>query len=338
MKAALLNEPFNFEIVEQEIPEPGPFEVRLKVAAAGICGTDIEAFSGKIPKGWTIKYPFQMGHELSGIVDKMGTRVTGFSLGDRVVPDGRLTCGGCLYCHRGHFNACLNAGYTSGGFKEYSLYPFQNLVKIPDEVSMEEAALTEPLSCCLYGINKLHVPLGSHGVVLGDGPIGILHAQLLRNQGTKTIIVGITKERLNLAKDLGFKYVIDAQTQDPVEAVKEITCDHGADIVILAVGSEKIMEQALYMSARKGHILYFAAILKDQIQLPLDIIHYKELKLIGSYDSTLANYRDALKLMSWGQVDVKSLITHSFCLTDIKSAFETACSRQGMKIIIKTDC
>ncbi|KUO50083.1 MAG: hypothetical protein APF76_06355 [Desulfitibacter sp. BRH_c19] len=338
MKAAVLIKPLKFQIIEIEQPEPGPFEVRIKVKAAGICGTDLEAYKGNSPKGWTIQYPFQMGHELSGVVDKLGTEVQGFKIGDHVVPDGRLVCGRCINCHKGHFNACLNAGYTSGGFKEYSVYPFQNLVKIPNGVSFEEAALTEPLSCCIYGTSQLNIPLGCNAVVIGDGPIGLLHAQILRSRGAKTTIIGITKERLEVAKGLGFDSIINAENQDMVEEVKHITGGYGADIVISAVGNEKVLEDALIISARKGQVLYFAAVMKDKIQLDLDLVHYKELRLIGSYDSTLANYRDALKLMFLNQIDVKPLITHSFYLTDIKQAFEAAHSQQGMKIVIKNEC
>jgi L-iditol 2-dehydrogenase len=335
MRIALLTRPGQFEIREEKVPEPGPDEARIRVAAAGICGTDIEAFSGRTPRGWQVSYPFRMGHELAGVVDQIGPGVNGLQEGDLVVPDGRVPCGQCSYCRRGLFNSCIQAGYISGGFMEYSVYPGRNLVKVPDAVPPDQAAMAEPLSCCLYGSSKLDVSLGDTAVVVGDGPIGIMHSQLLTRRGARVLLLGIADEKLQVARLTGAEVVVNGCKENAADAVREFTNGQGAELVVVAAGSESILEQALSMAARGGQVLYFAAAMKERLQLPLDLVHYKELKLIGSYDSTIAYFEDALRVMDCGLVDLEPLITGQFSLEDIQEAFETARKREGLKIIIR---
>ncbi|ATW25882.1 zinc-dependent alcohol dehydrogenase [Candidatus Formimonas warabiya] len=335
MKVALLTEPLKFNLVEEEKPEPGPDQVRIRVASAGICGTDIEAFLGNVPRGWHISYPFRMGHELAGTVDQVGAHVTTVRVGDRVVPDGRLTCGHCYQCRRRKFSACLNAGYISGGFMEYTVYPSRNLVRLPDGLSWDQGAWAEPVSCCIYGNSKLEVGIGDTAVVFGDGPIGIIHGQLLKKRGARTILVGVADHKLKIAEQTGIDETIHAQRRDPVAEVRRLTGGRGADIVVVAVGHEKVLEQALYLAGRGGQILYFAAALKEKLALPLDLVHYQELKLMGSYDSMICHYEDALQAMASGAVVVEPLISHRFALEDIQKAFELARKREGLKILIQ---
>lgn len=334
MKVALLTEAGKFAVVEEGASQPGPGQVKIKVAAAGICGTDLEVFSGKVPRGWQVTYPFRLGHELAGVVEEVGPEVSGVQVGDRVVPDGRLTCGSCTPCRKGNFSACHNAGYISGGFREYSIYPARNLVKIPTGVSLEEAAVTEPLSCCVNGLSKLELPLAGTAVVMGDGPIGLLHLQLLKSKGLRTAIVGMMADRLQLAGELGADEAINFLEQDPVQAVNAFTAGCGADIVVVAVGSARVLEQSLEMAARRGQILYFAASMQARVDLPLDLVHYKELRLLGSYDSTIANFETALQMLACGMVRVKPLLTHRFELEHIQEAFATAKERKGLKILV----
>ncbi len=248
-KNALILENGEFIIKEGEIPQPGNGEVVVKVAACGICGTDLNLFIGKRPRGWKISFPFQMGHELSGIIHTVGEGVPdepGLRVGDRVVPDGRLPCGYCRYCRRGHENLCVDAGYTAGGFGQYAVYPFRNLVKVPDGVDLVEAAFAEPLACCINGNNKLmDVPIGGIGVVIGTGPIGLIHVQLLRSRGMQVIAIDQKERRLAVAKDLGANHVILAEKPfefDPelVGKVMDLTGGFGADVVVSAAGLDPL--------------------------------------------------------------------------------------------------
>lgn len=334
MKIALLMGALDMKVHQQPLPEPGPGQVRLKVASAGVCGTDIDAYKGHQPKGWTITYPFRMGHELSGVVDAVGEGVTAFRPGDRVVPDGRIPCGRCSQCRDGHVNACTNGGYTSGGFMEYSIYNQSALTRIPENLNFDQAAFTEPLSCCLYGNRKLDVKVGDFAVVIGDGAIGILHAQILKSRGAEVALVGLLPERLKVAGDLGIDYLIDASRVDAVSRVNELTGGLGANIVVCAAGAEAVLAQALSMAARYGQVLYFAATLREKLTLDLDLIHYKELRLIGSYDSTTAFFEQALKAMSLGIINVDPLITHRFGLDQAQEALDAAKNMLGLKVMI----
>jgi L-iditol 2-dehydrogenase len=334
MKIARLQEPLKMQVEEFEIPTIGPDEVLVKVVACGVCGTDVEAYQGKVPRGWTITYPFRMGHELAGTVVEVGKNVTNVKPGDRVVPDGRLICGYCYHCRRGMFSACENQGYFSGGLAQYSNYPFRNLTKIPEGVSLEEAAFAEPLACVINGQSKLAVAYGSVAVVIGDGPIGLLHSQLLRHQGAFTVMVGLLEHRLAVAKELGANVVINAGQEDVEKVVREVSDGRGADIVVNAVGKVAVLKQAIDLAARRGQVLYFAATLQPKVELDLDLIHYKELRLIGSYDSIVAQYEQALALIKAGIIKVKPLISHRLPLEEVQSGYEIARKQEGVKVLI----
>jgi L-iditol 2-dehydrogenase len=334
MKIARLQEPLKMGIEELEKPTIGPAEVLIKVAACGVCGTDVEAYQGNVPRGWSITYPFRMGHEVAGTVVDVGENVTNVKPGDRVVPHGRLTCGSCYYCRRGLFSACQNQGYFSGGLAQYSNYPFQNLTKIPEGVSMEEAAFAEPLACVINGQSKLEVPFGSVAVVIGDGPIGLLHIQLLRHQGAFTVMVGLLDHRLDVAKKLGANVVIDASREDIEQVVREVSDGRGADIVVNAVGKAAVLRQAIDLAARRGQERYFAATLAPEVELDLDLIHYKELRIIGSYDSIVAQYEQALALINADIIKAKLLISHRLPLEEIQFGYEIARKQEGVKVLI----
>jgi len=341
---ALILENGQFVFEEKEVPQPKAGEVVVKVAGCGICGTDLNLFVGKRPRGWKIAFPFQMGHELAGTIHAVGEGVPderGLSVGDRVVPDGRLPCGYCRYCRRGHENLCVSAGYIAGGFAQYAAYPFRNLVKVPDGVDLVEAAFAEPLACCINGNNKLvDVPLGGTGLVIGTGPIGLLHVQLLRSRGLRVIAIDLKETRLQVAKALGANHVLQAHNPhevDPVliDQVKELTDGMGADVIVSAAGLDAaVLEETLQMSAKQGQILYFAATLSDPVTLNLDVIHYRELRLIGTHDSTRADYEKALSLMQSGNLQIGPIISHRYPLEEIYEAFRFAEKRGGLKVMV----
>ncbi|MDI7276932.1 MAG: alcohol dehydrogenase catalytic domain-containing protein [Anaerolineae bacterium] len=341
---ALIRENGEFILQERDMPHPRAGEVVVRVAGCGICGTDLNLYNGKRPKGWRVTFPFQMGHELSGIIHAVGDGVPdepGLRVGDRVVPDGRLPCGYCRYCRRGHENLCLHQGYIAGGFAQYAVYPYKNLVKVPAGMDLVEAAFTEPLACCVNGNNKLvDLPLGGIAVVLGMGPIGLLHLQLLRNRGLSTIAVDLKESRLEMAAALGAAHTLKVERPhevDPelINRVKELTGGFGADVVVTAAGLDPaVLEQALQMAARQGQVLYFAATLSDPVTLNLDVIHYQELRLVGSHDSTRADYEKALALMASGSVRVGPLISHRYPLDRIQDAFRLANERSGLKVFV----
>lgn len=343
-KHALILEDGTFTFRDKEIPQPGPGEVVVKVAACGVCGTDLNVFVGRKPKGWKIVFPFQMGHELAGVIHARGEGVPdepGLRLGDKVVPDGRLPCGYCRYCRRGHENLCVNAGYIAGGFAQYAVYPYRNLVRVPEGVDLVQAAFTEPLACSINGNNKLiDIPMGGNGVVIGTGPVGLLHVQLLRNRGLKVIGIDLKEQRLEVAKQVGAAHVIKATKphevdEDLIAQVMDLTDGFGADVVISAAGLDTtVLEEALRMAGKQGQILYFAATLSDPATLNLDVIHYKELRFIGTHDSTRADYEKALALIASGNIQLAPIISHRYPLNDIYDAFSFAEKRSGLKVMV----
>jgi len=339
MKVGLLQAPFEFTVEEFPIPEVGPGEVRVKVAACGICGTDLNAYVGNNPRGWTVVYPFRMGHELAGVVDAIGEGVpeyTGLKVGDKVVPDGRLPCHYCHYCRKGQFNLCLNMGYISGGFSQYTVYPYRNLVKVPEGVKLEHAAFGEPLACVVNGIGQLvEVPPAGFGLVMGAGPIGLLHLQMLKLKGLTVAIADLKDNRLEAAKKLGADVVVNVARQDLADEIQAMTAGHGADVVVSAAGGdEKALEQCILLASKRGQIVYFGAVLKDQMTLSLDPIHYRELRLVGSHDSTIAQYETALALLGSGAVNVEPIVSHRYPLEQISEAFEFAKTRNGIKVMV----
>ncbi|MCL4458839.1 MAG: alcohol dehydrogenase catalytic domain-containing protein [Chloroflexi bacterium] len=336
MKVALLNKPGEFILEERECPRLGSTDVLVKVVVCGICGTDIGVFEGEKPVGWKIIFPFQMGHELSGVIEDVGSEVPDLRRGNRVVPDGRVVCGRCHYCRLGMYNLCMNQSYIASGFAEYGVYPYRNLVNVPDGVPLDAAAFTESLACCVNGNNKLKdVPLGGVGVVIGAGPIGLMHTQLLRHRGLDTVVVDVQQTRLEVAKKVGATVTINGREKDVVKEVLAFTDGRGADVVVSAAGQDvSVLDQALAMAAKQGQILYFAAVLQDRMELSLDVIHYKELHLVGSHDCTIGQYEAALALLKAGVVRVEPLISDRFPLDQIQKAFEVARQRRGMKVLV----
>ena len=334
MQIALLQEPLRFQVVETDRPQVGPTDVLVQVAACGICGTDVEAFLGHQPRGWTITYPFRMGHELAGTVVEVGAEVPNIKPGDRVVPDGRIPCGYCHYCRRGWFSACPNQRYFSGGLAEFSAYSFRNVVRIPDALSLDEAAFAEPLACVVNGQSKLEVPLGGVAVVIGDGPIGLLHLQVLKHRGALTVMAGLLDHRLQVASQLGADVVVNVGKEDLAQVVRGVSDGRGADVVVNAVGKADVLKLAIDLAGRRGQVLFFAATMQPQVEVDIDLVHYKELALRGSYDSTIAQYEDALALLHAGAVQVKPLISHRLPLAEVQDGYEIARKQSGLKVMI----
>jgi L-iditol 2-dehydrogenase len=252
------------------------------------------------------------------------------------VADWRYVCGRCYQCRRGVFNYCENLRRgVRGGFAEYGLAPLSQLRVIPDHVSFEEASFCEPLACVMNGNAAVPMALGDDVVIVGCGPIGLLHLQLARNRGVRIIASDPIAARLEQAKALGAHDVIDASAADPVARVKELTQGRGADVVIVAVGAPEAIKQGLEMGAINGKVNLFAGTYPP-VEMPLDpnLIHYRQLVVTGSHDFTPHHFSTALKLISFGMVRVAPLISHRFSLDAIQEAFESTAGRKGLKSMV----
>jgi L-iditol 2-dehydrogenase len=344
MKVARYYAPEDLRIEEATVPEPGAGELLLKVHNCATCGTDVKIY---YHGHQNLVAPRVIGHEVAGEVVALGAGTSGFSFGDRVQLIAAIPCGDCRECRRGHMTVCdrLTAiGYHyDGGFAEYLVVPepvlrVGGLNRIPDHVSFEEAAMTEPLACVLNGQELAGVGPGDDVVVVGTGPIGCLHVRLARARGAaRVFVVERSAERLALAADrVRPDGVVLSTEQEPVASVREFTDGRGADVVLVAAASGRAQEQALEMAAPRGRVSLFAGLPKDAPTITLDSnrVHYRELSVVGAAGSTPAHNASALKLIADDEAPVLDLITHRMPLERVHDAIAGVRDGTGIKYVI----
>lgn len=294
-----------------------------------------------------ISLPRVLGHEVAGEIVQVGDGVEGWAVGDRVQVIAAIPDGTCYQCRRGYQTVCENLesiGYQyDGGFAELMRVPAKVLAvdgvnRIPDGLSPAEAALTEPLACVLNGQELARVGEGDSVVVVGAGPIGCLHVRLARARGaTCVILIDVNPTRLELASRVQPDHVINGAEQDPVEAVLDLTDGRGADVVITAAAAKAPQEQALSMAVPRGRVSLFGGLPKDDpiIRSDSNLIHYRELSVVGAYGSTPRHNREALGLIASGQVPVGDLITNRLPLDRITDALDIVARGEGIKVVIE---
>lgn len=355
MKAARLYGPRDLRVEDVPDPEPGVEEALIRIEACGVCPSDVRGYAGtRHTPGAPPRTP---GHEWAGVIVALGPESPArehfsthgvhvpvhhepapFKVGDRVAADWRMVCGRCYQCRRGVFNYCedLTRG-VRGGFSELGTAPLSQLRHIPDHVSFEEASFCEPLACVINGNDKLNLQLGEDLVILGAGPIGLQHLQVAKSRGARIIVSDPIASRLAVARELGAHDTIDASQGDPVARVRELTEGRGADAVIVAVGATEPSKQAMQMAAINGRVNYFAgAYPAAEFEFDTNVVHYRQSVLTGSHDFTPHHFSTALKLISFGIVQVKPLISHRFSLDAVREAFELTASRAGLKAMVGT--
>ena len=326
----------DLRIEEVEKPKVNHNEILFKVMACGICPSDVRGWN----RNQKLDHPRIPGHESAGEVIEIGEKVDGLEIGDRIVRDWRDTCGVCYYCRKGLYNFCLEAETSSrqgfqGGFCEYSKVRDPVYRKIPDNLSYEEAAFTEPLACCINGIHQSNIEIGDDVAIIGCGPIGLQLLQLSKARGARLIAVDLMEERLQIAKKLGAHDVINAKEQNTIQAVQDLTDGRGVNASIVAVGGAIPIKNGLDILDLDGTLNIFAGTYpKAEIPLDPNPPHYKHLKITGSHDFTPHDFTTALKLIEKGIVDVKSLISHRLPLSDTQKGFDIVSKQEGLKIII----
>jgi L-iditol 2-dehydrogenase len=334
MRAALLYGPADLRVEEVPTPSAGPGEAVIAVGSSGVCPSDIRSYVGV---GGKPKPPWTPGHELAGHITALGDGPTeGFALGDRVVLDWRGVCGRCHECRRGAANFCENlVKYPIAGFAEYTKMPLAQLHKVPDHVALDTASFCEPLACVLNAHRAIPVPLASDVLIIGAGPIGLLHTQVARSRGARVIVADMKAARLAVAAKLGAHDVVDASVVNSRDAVLELTGGRGADAVIVTVGVPAVISSAFTMVARNGTVNLFAGTHpKGVIELNPDVPHYDQVAITGSHDFIPNDFATALRLLSFGIVDVMPLVSHRFPLSSIVDAFETTRQQEGLKSLI----
>ncbi|MCD6470157.1 zinc-dependent alcohol dehydrogenase family protein [Candidatus Bathyarchaeota archaeon] len=339
MKAAVLHDVRDIRVEEVKKPEIAEDEVLIEVKAAGICGTDLHFYKGE----WKVDMPIIPGHEFSGVIAEVGENVDGFKIGEHVVAEPNITCGSCYFClmsERNFFCENLKAvGVTvNGAFAEYLKIKGRNLYRIPENLSFEEAALIEPLACCIRGLDNVGIKAGESVLIVGAGPIGLLLMQLVRNFGASMIIqTDLEDYRLEKALELGADRVVNVRKEDPIKVIKELTGGYGVDVAIEAVGSPKAITQAVEAVRKGGRVNIFGVSPQDAVWQvkPFDL-YSKELTITTSYRSPYT-FQRAVKMASSGRLKLKPLISHIFPLEKIAEAFEILDKKLDnvMKVILK---
>lgn len=345
MKVVRFHAPGDVRIETAPEPHPDVGEVLLRIRACSTCGTDV-----KISKfgHHHIVPPRVMGHEIAGEVVQVGSGVSAWQPGDRVQVIAAIPCGQCEECRRGRMTVCPNQesmGYHyDGGFAELMVVPAKVLAvgglnRIPESLSYAEASVAEPLACVLNGQRLARVGEGDDVVVMGSGPIGCLHVRLARARGAaRVFLVDINAERLAHAASLVHPdATVSASEADVVDAIGKLTDGRGADVVITAAASGRAQEQAIAMATRQGRISFFGGLPKDDPVIACDanLVHYRELTIVGANGSSPTHNAQALSLIASGEVPVADLITHRLSLDHTLDAFRIVARGEAIKVTIE---
>lgn len=328
------------------VPQIGTSELLLRVNSASICGTDLRIYHGnhrKYPEG-TIRIP---GHEIVGTITSLGKNIQSFQAGQRVFIAPNIGCGHCRLCIAGKNNLCPNyqaIGVTlDGGFAEFMRVPEQailqgNVMPISNSVDPAVAALTEPFACVLRGQNALAIQPGNVVLIMGAGPIGIMHIKLARLRGAGRIIVSEpAEERIAQAIKTGADKVVNPVKEDLKEILMNESNGAGADAIIVAAPAHQAQESALQLAAIGGRINFFGGLPKDkpQIQVDSNLIHYKELQITGTTACSTHDCWQAAEIINSGRVDLSEIISRRFPLSDALEAFNFVEQCTSLKVVIE---
>ncbi len=320
----------------EEVPQPeiAADEVLVQVNVVGLCQSDIKK----------IKYPLLdppriFGHETAGTIAQMGADVTGWTVGDRVVVMHHIPCMKCAHCDNNNFSMCdtyknvtTTAGFTpsGGGFAEFVRVPGHivregGLIRIPADVTFEQASFVEPTNCCLKAVKKAQIRAGQTVLITGAGPIGLMFIMLVKHFGARAISTDLLPSRIEKALAVGADAAFDARDPEIAQKIQAMTDGLGADVSLLAVPSEKAFFQALDCTRKGGKILFFAEF-PDEVEIPLNpnVIYRKEIDLMGSYSSAFPLQDLSAELVFGKKIDVDALISDRYPLSELANAVAQA--------------
>jgi L-iditol 2-dehydrogenase len=342
MRALLMNEYKRLELADMPVPEIAPNDVLVRVKACGICGSDVHGFDGSTGRRLP---PIVMGHEASGVVERVGSAVKHLSPGDRVTFDSTVYCGRCFFCRRGEINLCDNRevlGVSTpefrrhGAFAEYVSVPSHIVYKLPDSFPFEHAAMIEAVSIAVHAVNITPVTLGDTGLVMGSGMIGLLTIQALKLAGCARIIaVDLEDSKLEMARKLGAAITLNPKREDVAEAVKGATEGRGADVAVEAVGATAPIQTAL-AALKKGGALTLVGNVSPKIDLPLQLVVSRQIRVMGSCASC-GEFPQCIDLMSRGMIQVADLISARAPLEEGPRWFERLYGHEPgvMKVVLE---
>jgi len=345
MLAVRFYEPGKLLAEQVPIPEPGPGELVVHSSVALTCGTDVKMYM----RGHPLAQPPQiMGHEFAGTVSAVGKGVTGFVAGMKVVAANSAPCNRCFYCLMHEPNLCEHldesiVGFTwPGTYAEYVRIPERivrlNTYQIPEKVPLDEVASLEPLACVVHGWELAQpFPAGGTAVIVGGGPIGLLHSQLARLNGARQVVLcDVVEERLAEAERIGVDTTINSMIEDPAARVLELTEGRGADMVVEAVGRRETWELAPKLARKGGTVLLFGGCSSGtEVMFQAEKIHYGELRIQGSFHHTPAAVERGFRLIVSAKISIRPLISHEMKLEQAEEALQLMGSGKALKIALR---
>lgn len=344
MQAAIFNDVEKLDIETLDVPQIRPNEVLVELKACAFCTWEQRVFTGVN----TVQFPFIGGHEESGVIRALGADIDPklWHVGERVVVGLMTSCGDCHNCRIGQEGSCTDFSYEKpvgglsvrgmGGFSEYLAVPITKLFPMADNLSYEEAALTEPLSCVVHSIDTADVQLGDTVVVIGAGIMGAFHAILARQRGARVIIDEPSAQRQQFMADLGFQEFINPKQEAAVPAVMRLTGDQGADIVFNTVGNANLVADSIAMAAIRGKVMLYSSFHPDNpVQFSPNTLHRRMTQIMGSANSDGQDFFKALNLLNTGVIDVKPFIAGYTTFADIEAGMRRALDPETYRIILR---
>lgn len=336
MKAINLKQPSEVELVNLEKPVPAPGQALIRIVAAGICGSDIGAFRGT---NNLVTYPRIIGHELAGIIESIpADNPKGLTPGDKVIIDPYLYCGECYPCSIGRTNCCTGLNvlgvHVDGGMAEYFCHPADMLIKMPDDMDWSDAAMVEPLTISLHGIHRGGLKAGETCAIIGAGPIGLLASMAALAYGAHPVLIDLVKERLDFAKELGIKSVINSSTEDVTARLCELTGGVMVQQVMECSGANAAVRTALDLVSHAGRIT-LTGWPKTETPLPTDIITRKEIDIRGARTSA-GEFEEAIELIYTKKVDIKKILTKVITIDEAPETIRDIEKNPGnyMKVVV----
>jgi L-iditol 2-dehydrogenase len=340
MKQAIMIKPKMIEFEEVPVPEITEQQVLVKIMRIGICGSDIHVYHGFHPN---TSYPVVQGHEVSGIVEKVGKNVKKFKPGDKVTIEPQVSCGNCYPCTHGLPNICNELkvlGFQSPGTaSDYFAVSAGKLVKLPVDMGFNEGAMIEPLAVGVRAIQKGGAIKGRNILVFGAGPIGNLTAQVAKGMGASGImIVDLNDFRLSVAGQIGIDHTVNPERQDISQELDKAFGPDGADLIIECVGVNKTMDMAIELS-RKGTDIVVVGVFGEKADIDMTMVQEKELRLIGIARYIIEDFQTAIELVTEGRVKLSPLISHEFDFYDFDKAYRHIDEKrdQTMKVMIRVN-
>ncbi|HVE11853.1 MAG TPA: alcohol dehydrogenase catalytic domain-containing protein [Elusimicrobiota bacterium] len=337
MKAILYKAQRDTPLEEVPVPELGPGEALIAVEACGLCGTDIVKIEGA-----TRKPPVHLGHELAGRIAQLGAGVKRFKKGDRVVVAHHVPCFECHYCRRGQESMCRefkNTNLDPGGFAQFTRVSARHvehvMLPIPAKLGYAQAAMTEPLACCLRNVRRMNLQEGDCAAIIGLGFIGVMTAQLLQRAGVTVVGVDLDPTRVRFAQKLGIEHAYTGREGRMDQILASVTEARGADALIFTAGTPELVIEKLSWLRDGGIVNVFASFHPNPIaRLDLNAIYHRELTFMSSYSPEVKDLKDALSLIAKGEIDVSSYTRDAFPLSDFAEAMRQVRGREVLKAIL----